>query len=336
MIKNKIQIQIKLLLFFFLYILQLIHGFDVISWFVGDGQINNFTIDKINWDIYTHIKSSYSYVYPNGSAYCNKNDIIIQKLTKLAHSHNRSIVWGLGLDLHQYLFINRNQTIINNYLNTINQAMNDCNIDGIQVDYEFSTDKLGKYGIVTKEYSDTFTHFLANLKSVIGNKTVSADIGIWGLHTGVYPLGFLPWINVDMLNAGKIDYVNIMSYQWDKHGDISQYERDIYILTKIWKIDPKRINLGIPYYTQNLTGFFKTKIYNEPTWGELSKKCPNIDINKNICDNILFVGKKMNQDIGRLVKEKGLRGVFPWAANYDSVEYNNSLITWLAKGLYSI
>ena len=34
----------------------------------------------------------------------------------------------------------------------------------------------------------------------------------------------------------------------------------------------------------------------------------------------------MNQDIGRLVKENGLRGVFPWAGNYDSVEYNNSLI----------
>ena len=92
---------IFLFLFLFLFLINLINlvnGFDVVSWFVGDGQTNNFTIDKINWDVYTHIKSSYSYVYPNGSSYCNKNDIIIQNLTKLAHSHNRSIVWGLGLD----------------------------------------------------------------------------------------------------------------------------------------------------------------------------------------------------------------------------------------------
>ena len=40
----------------------------------------------------------------------------------------------------------------------------------------------------------------------------------------------------------------------------------------------------------------------------------------------------MNENIGKLVIENGFGGVFPWAANYDSIEFNNSLVKWLVKG----
>ena len=76
------------------------------------------------------------------------------------------------------------------------------------------------------------------------------------------------------------------------------------------------------------------KIYNEPIWAGLSPKCPNINPNLNICNGITFVGKKMNEKLGILIRENGFGGVFPWAANYDSVQYNNSLVKWLGKGLY--
>jgi hypothetical protein len=33
------------------------------------------------------------------------------------------------------------------------------------------------------------------------------------------------------------------------------------------------------------------------------------------------------------VRTNGFRGVFPWAANYDSLQYNNSLIPWVNQGL---
>ena len=65
----------------------------------------------------------------------------------------------------------------------------------------------------------------------------------------------------------------------------------------------------------------------------LSNFCPNIDRESNVCNNIPFVGKELNTKIGRLIKEHGFGGAFPWAANYDSIRYNNSLITWLKYGL---
>ena len=84
------------------------------------------------------------------------------------------------------------------------------------------------------------------------------------------------------------------------------------------------------YVQMNKTGF---KLNNEPTWNKLSNLCPNININENICKNISFIGKKMNENIGKLIRKYNLGGVFPWAANYDSIKHNNSLINWLYKGL---
>ena len=41
----------------------------------------------------------------------------------------------------------------------------------------------------------------------------------------------------------------------------------------------------------------------------------------------------MNYELGKFIKNNGFRGAFPWAANYDSVEYNNSLVVWLFAGM---
>ena len=67
--------------------------------------------------------------------------------------------------------------------------------------------------------------------------------------------------------------------------------------------------------------------------GTLSALCPNAPPEQHLCREIAYCGKAMNEAIGRAVREEGFRGVFPWAANYDSVEHNNSLAHWLRKGL---
>ena len=41
----------------------------------------------------------------------------------------------------------------------------------------------------------------------------------------------------------------------------------------------------------------------------------------------------MNYDIGAWVNKAGFGGVFPWAANYDTIHNNNSLAAWLNRGL---
>jgi len=178
-----------------------------------------------------------------------------------------------------------------------------------------------------------YTDFLADVKSQIPNRIVSADIGMWGCcdPTDSYPLGVLPWLNVTKFNNGAFDFVNSMSYHHPKNLTIGKWFEDAVFMEKIWKYNLSNVNLGIPYFSVNFSSF---KIQSEPTWARYSKYCPNIPEEQNICNGITFVGKALNYAIGYSAVELGFGGVFPWTLNYDSFENNNTLINYLYSGIY--
>ena len=47
----------------------------------------------------------------------------------------------------------------------------------------------------------------------------------------------------------------------------------------------------------------------------------------------LLFGKALNYAIGYSAVKFGFGGVFPWTLNYDSFEYNNTLINYLYSGI---
>ncbi len=314
-----------LLFIYFLFVLKftLISSFNIIGWYVHDGLNidSSFPPESLNYSIYTHIRAGEPKVFPNGTAICNTNDIITPKIVTLAHKYNVKVQWGLGFSFNP---ANPNLEIIKNYLDSIGIAANNCNIDGIEVDYEWHNNNWGKIGFIPHRLSNLYSQLLKDIKIALGeNKIVSADV------TGdVYLLGFNPWFNISMLNNGDFDFVNIMSYYWSHEGSLYQWQKDIELYKNIWKVNPKRVNIGIPYFSINNT-------FNQPSWKFLNLFCPNIDPNINICNNILFTGKNLNLNIGRLIKKNNFGGAFPWAANYDSLKFNNSLINWLYYGLYN-
>jgi len=265
----------------------------------------------------------------DGKTSCNKTDYNLKRLVDLAHKKNTKIMWGGGgMPLDAFLWDNKKAYMRDNYLKTIKGAMDDCNIDGISVDYEFPKIAKEQIGIVTPEQSTHYSYWLKDLKKAVGkNKLVSADISIEGIGKGNWIFGVLPWINATMLNRGDFDYINTMSYHWSSCGSILAWEKDMFFID-LWGIDRKRVNLGLPYYS---TKFWQNS-GSEPTWHSLSPHCPNINPLQNTCNGTVFVGKQMNFELGKFIKENGFRGAFPWAANYDSVQYNNSLINWLILG----
>ena len=303
----------------------------VVGRWVGNPDNPIFPIEKLSWDMYTHIRYGDPLVSENGSAYCNKKDYQFQDILKKAHHHNVKIQWGCGIkDIHDVLWNPNKSYLRTNYLKSIGQAVNDCGVDGIEVDYEFGDSKYMNWGIVTPEESTHYSQFLADIKNSLGpDKLVSADVSIWGLAGGNYLLGFLPWVNATILNAGGFDFINTMSYHWNKDGNIWSWEKDGWFIDK-WGIDRKRVNIGIPYFSELKSN---GKIISEPTWTGLSPKCPNISPQQNICNGTVFVGKDMNKKLGTWIKAEGFGGVFPWSANYDTIQFNNSLIKWLMDGL---
>ena len=314
-----------IILFLCFYICQ---GFNIISWWVGQHNLNN----NFNWNVYTHLRYGYPISYPNGTVFCNKTDTQFQKSLDFLHKKNIKVLWGPGnLDMHNLLWNASMGYLRDNYINSIGHAVRECNVDGIEVDYEFHDGKV-LLGIVTPKESTHYSQFLADIKKSLGkNKLVLADVSIWGIAPGNWILGFYPWINATMLNRGDFDFINTMSYHWNKEGNIWAWEKDRWFID-LWGIDRKRVHIGIPYFSENRTKKFR--IYNEPTWNNLSPSCPNISPAINICKNISFVGKEMNYKLGKWAKQNGFGGVFPWAANYDSIQYNNSLIYWLFLGSF--
>ena len=304
----------------------------IVGWWVGNTHSARFPIEKFPWDIYTHIKIGDPVINQNASVFCNKTDYDFHNIVNLAHKRNIKVLWGSGFGSHTHdILWNSNSTQLrNNYLNSIGAAVRECHVDGIEVDYEFQDSKYMNWGVVTPEESTHYTHFLSDMKKALGaTKEVSCDVSIWGVAPGNYILGVLPWINATMLNRGAFDYINTMSYHWNKQGDIWSWKKDGWFID-IWDIDRSRVNIGIPYFSKKWVG---EQLVSEPIWRSLSPICPNIIPELNTCNNITFVGKNMNLELGKWIASEGFGGVFPWAANYDSIEYNNSLVEWLYKGL---
>ena len=107
-------------------------------------------------------------------------------------------------------------------------------------------------------------------------------------------------------------------------------------MPQVWGIPKKQINIGIGYYSMLVTKDHPVpgwKHAGEHVWATLSPTCPNVAYSQCTCQGIPFTSKKMNYDLGVMIAKGGYRGAFPWAANYDSLQYNNTLVPWLIKGL---
>jgi len=303
---------------------------DMVGWYIYN-ITPRMAPEKVPWKYYTHIVVGEPIVSKtNGTAFCNKNDTEFPAFVSLAKQYKRKVVWRSGLQgkaVWQLLANESWSTYRSNYLSTIGQAVRDCQVDGIEFDYECPPTPLGRAGIVTDEEATQFTQFMVDVKKAMGpDKQISCDMGVWGVTQGSYPFMFKPWVNVSMVKAGAIDYINTMSYHYPFWGtEVFPWQKDAFILTELWGLPKDRINLGLPYFFHNGT--------REPLWSELSPLCPNIAPDATHCQGVHICGKDINYAVGKFIKEKGFRGAFPWAANFDTVELNNSLAEWLYRGL---
>jgi hypothetical protein len=313
-----------------LLFLTIARALDLVGWWVPEGIEPPMKPEELSWHLYTHVVVGAPVVSPQGIAKCNSSDAFA-KFIELGKKTNTKIVWRSGVSallVWQILFNNTGGSEFRaNYLGSIRQAVEQCQVGGIEFDYECPPTTLGAAGIVSDAEATAFTQFLADVKTAMGPPhEISMDMGVWGVTRGSYPLMFRPWVNVSMVAAGVIDYINTMSYHYPYFKDeIFPWEKDAFILHNLWGIPKDRINLGLPY-------FFHDGV-KEPLWRHLSPLCPNLGIHENHCAGVQIISKMDNFLVGQYIKKGGFRGAFPWAANYDTTEYNNTMVEWLYRGL---
>ena len=176
------------ILFYFTMLINWVNAFRYIGWYLGDKT----GIDNIPFDIYTHIVTGFPIVYDNGTVACNKSDTVVQTIVNRSKEHGSIVQWRYGgPPVQDILWNSSNLYKKNNYLNSIGNALTECNIDGIEVDFEWGDTKLS-WGLVPYKDATIYTNFLKDLKTAVGpDRIVSADVGVWGLPSE-YIIEFLP------------------------------------------------------------------------------------------------------------------------------------------------
>ena len=321
--------QQALLLLFFAH--RAVSSFDVVGWYVGD-NFTDWPLSDLRWDIYSTIR--FGEVQIDGYGTCTApDDAAFAQMLSAARAHNRTLTLGPGIDVWGCVHNASLAAYCKKYTATVGAAVRSLGpgIAGVEFDYECPPTAAGHAGIVSKAEARAFTQLLDGVQRSMGSGyTVGADVGPWGVSHGSYPLGLTPWVDKDLMALNPALFVNTMSYHAPKDCGIAPWQKDALDIHNLWGLSKSQINIGINYFSFNLSGF--EKIVGEPTWHTLGEHCPNVDEGTCICDGIGFVSKNQNYEIGKFVREHGFRGLFPWAANYDAFA-NNSLIAYAGRGL---
>jgi hypothetical protein len=309
-------------------------AFDVVGWYVGTNT-TQFPLSSIRWDIYTTVVlPAGPSVSPAGVASCVPDDFHNAMLAQ-AQLHGRTLTWGGAVDVASLLFNASFAQYRVNYLASLGAAVRACNVTSIEFDYECPPTPDGSAGIVTPAQADAYTDFLVSVIAVLDaagveNATVSGDVGVWGLDGAIgkgssYPLELSPWVNATKLALHPRIFVNTMSYHTPDSCSILPWQLDGLIMSEVWGIPKAQINLGIGFYSFGPGG-------SEPIWLSLSQQCPGLAPSDCHCNGISFASKAQCFSIGAWAKERGFRGLFPWALNYDAIG-QDALIDWVGKGI---
>lgn len=313
---------------------------DVIGWYVGsNGNTSaSFPPSALAWNFYTRVVVRMPPADDSGAIACPSPaaDPLLYEVVALARAHDAGVLWVGGGEVWELINGSSSGAARRTaFLASVGAAALACGVAGIEFDFECPPTPAGRAGVVSPAEADAYTVFLADVLAALesaggAQATVSADLGVWGLDGAwgkgsSYPLELEPWVNVTRLREHPALYVNTMSYHTPDDCSTDLWALDGAFFSDVWGIPRAQINLGI--------GFFSYNASAEPTWGQLAAHCPGVAPSVCHCAGVAFAGKDMVEAIGAYVQAQGFRGVFPWAADYDSLAPDDALITPLARGL---
>jgi hypothetical protein len=289
----------------------------VVGWFspASKAQAEGFPIEDIDFSIVTHIVAGAPNVSADGTVTCDPASRDGDKLYEAVRAHDAKIQWSFDTPPAEIL---TNMTNRENFLRTVREAVEACDSDGMEFDYE---------GPPSPAVADVFTTLLIDIKKAVcqGNSSCSFVISADSEPP--------QWSDYYKLNASKmdgknIDFVNYMSYfDPTPTSDVSRWNESIDMLLADG-YPASTINLAIPYYS-NSGG----------AWTDMCHSCPDLAYDNNNCSGAPIVGKLMNERIGALAVERGIGGLFPWMLSYDNTGtmmggcVDNSLFQWMRRGM---
>lgn len=313
---------------------------------------------QIPWESLTHLAIDSPLIGPDYTAHCNDNKTVLTRnahIAQLGRAHQVKILWVLD----EYVFPDASRSEMLNFtkrsafLTTIGQAAVDCKIDGIDFDYEGWDDPLRvntscKTGVGSNCDRDVYTNFINDARQALNDarpanytneKTTSLSI----INYDIPP--YVSWVNPAMFTG---DWVSLQTYgnNFDNYS-AADYRTSGYLGVRTG-LKASMINIGMGLYSSG----------GEWCQANTAKGCVNLDPSRRFCGyNKTFPcpnrgpwpvgphlgpdggcpvplgGKNSALEIGQMIKEEGFAGAFLFEVDYDTVANNNSIISWLGRGL---
>ena len=223
----------------------------VVAWFdFADGYTKGFPSTDIDLSIVSHIVATGLPVAANGSASCNpgfKTDVtdaygqLYRRVRAWEAEHPEAPVKLLASFSAPPASILSNVTNRGNFLASVRGAVKECDIDGMEFDYE---------GPPSAAAADVFTQLLIDIKATVCAGAANLRECSFVISADSEPP---QWSDYYRLNASKmdgvnIDYVNYMSYfKGTPSGDIGEWNASISTLLE-QGYPPSTISLAIPYF----------------------------------------------------------------------------------------
>jgi len=262
--------------------------------------------------------------------------------TLRAHQYAR----GNGTKVQLLLTMNEtwmtDQKVRANFVGSLKAALDACDAQGFEIDWE---------GPGSQVEADTFLRWLIDARKELGSSKYALSFdteppqwlpGDYFKPTASIFYEYDDFGNESTHNGGNYNasraeiFINFMTYFATGDGDsyLSPYKAAVesVLSTPVVQYPRSTVNIAIPYYEQS---------EGQNEWAIICHTCIDLPAQNNTCGSggPDVVGKQANYDIGRLIKENGLGGVFPWVLDYDvapsdiSTCGDNSLFKWLSKAL---
>ena len=198
------------------------------------------------------------------------------------------------------------------YISELFKYVLDHNLDGVEYDWEGYNDREG-YSWLGAEGQADRTYFtslvIETKKAFAGHNLLVSFCG--GISPGLY------FINPEAIPY--VDWVNLMTYTGNAFSS-TEYIADKLKLWADFGMPKAKIHLGIPFYGKSDDGS------QFLTYGDIRKKCPDLNPQDNKCGEILFHGERLIRDKIDYVIKNNYGGIFCFYINLDSVNEDKSLL----------
>ncbi|KZT10932.1 glycoside hydrolase family 18 protein [Laetiporus sulphureus 93-53] len=182
------------------------------SWYAG-WHSENFTLDDVSWEKYTHL--IYSFAIPTSSvsnvSLSGSNPDLLPQFVSMAHENDVKAMVSIGGwdgSVHYSPSVG-SEANITTFVETLSNFIDTYNLDGLDFDWEYPGSQGVGCNVVSDNDTSNFLSFLQALRSEVGpDFTLTASTPI------------TPWTGANVSDfADVLDWINVMNYDvwgsWD-------------------------------------------------------------------------------------------------------------------------